>query len=91
MKRNPFAPEVPCHRIIQSNLKIGGFYGQVSGFQVFSFSFNIFRECCTKGSKEGIQVSKKRALLLQEGLAFDEDGYLNVPLRIERQYIFKNK
>ncbi|KAK9812002.1 hypothetical protein WJX73_007796 [Symbiochloris irregularis] len=27
LKRNPFAPEVPCHRVVASTLKIGGFQG----------------------------------------------------------------
>jgi methylated-DNA-[protein]-cysteine S-methyltransferase len=31
LKRNPFAPEVPCHRVIASDLKIGGFQGQAAG------------------------------------------------------------
>jgi methylated-DNA-[protein]-cysteine S-methyltransferase len=34
MKRNPFAPEVPCHRVISSNLTIGGFSGHVDGPQI---------------------------------------------------------
>lgn len=31
LRRNPFAPEVPCHRVIASDLTIGGFSGQRSG------------------------------------------------------------
>jgi O-6-methylguanine DNA methyltransferase len=31
LRRNPFAPEVPCHRVIASDLSIGGFGGQTSG------------------------------------------------------------
>lgn len=27
LKKNPFAPEVPCHRVVASTLKIGGFQG----------------------------------------------------------------
>ncbi|DBA82703.1 hypothetical protein WJX77_011992 [Trebouxia sp. C0004] len=27
LKRNPFAPEVPCHRVVSSSLQIGGFNG----------------------------------------------------------------
>ena len=34
LKKNPFAPEVPCHRVISSDLTIGGFYGQVAGVQI---------------------------------------------------------
>lgn len=31
LKRNPFAPEVPCHRVIASDGSIGGFFGQRNG------------------------------------------------------------
>lgn len=31
LKRNPFAPEVPCHRVIKSDLTIGGYHGKTSG------------------------------------------------------------
>lgn len=27
LRRNPFAPEVPCHRVVSSSLQIGGFNG----------------------------------------------------------------
>ena len=28
LRRNPFAPEVPCHRVIAASLDLGGFSGQ---------------------------------------------------------------
>ena len=31
LRRNPFAPYVPCHRVIASNGSIGGFHGQIEG------------------------------------------------------------
>ncbi|MBR6035719.1 MAG: MGMT family protein [Bacteroidaceae bacterium] len=31
LKRNPFAPDVPCHRVIASNGTLGGFHGQRTG------------------------------------------------------------
>jgi len=31
LKRNPNAPEVPCHRVIKSSGKIGGYQGQQPG------------------------------------------------------------
>nr|MBF0223184.1 MGMT family protein [Desulfobulbaceae bacterium] len=31
LKRNPYAPEVPCHRVIKSDLSIGGYSGARSG------------------------------------------------------------
>ena len=34
LRRNPFAPEVPCHRVINSDLRIGGFQGSVGGEEI---------------------------------------------------------
>ena len=31
LKRNPYAPEVPCHRVIKTDLTVGGYSGQTSG------------------------------------------------------------
>jgi methylated-DNA-[protein]-cysteine S-methyltransferase len=34
LRRNPFAPRVPCHRVISSSLAIGGFQGEVEGVAI---------------------------------------------------------
>jgi methylated-DNA-[protein]-cysteine S-methyltransferase len=34
LRRNPFAPEVPCHRVIAADLRIGGFHGARGGAQI---------------------------------------------------------
>ena len=31
LKRNPYAPEVPCHRVIRANLMMGGYVGATRG------------------------------------------------------------
>jgi methylated-DNA-[protein]-cysteine S-methyltransferase len=31
LRRNPYAPEVPCHRVIAADLRLGGFHGAHSG------------------------------------------------------------
>jgi methylated-DNA-[protein]-cysteine S-methyltransferase len=31
LKRNPFAPEVPCHRVVKTDLSLGGFFGESEG------------------------------------------------------------
>jgi len=31
LKRNPFAPKVPCHRVISADLTLGGFQGDIEG------------------------------------------------------------
>ena len=34
LKRNPFAPEVPCHRVVAANGSIGGYFGKREGEMV---------------------------------------------------------
>lgn len=34
LKKNPYAPSVPCHRVVQSNFSLGGFGGQTSGTKI---------------------------------------------------------
>lgn len=34
LRCNPFAPVVPCHRVIKSDLSIGGFSGEREGKQI---------------------------------------------------------
>lgn len=31
LKRNPYAPEVPCHRVVSSDGSLGGFHGKRDG------------------------------------------------------------
>ena len=57
LRRNPYAPRVPCHRVIAADLTIGGFSGERSG-----------SEC-----------ERKRRILAEEGVLFDETGYLCDP------------
>lgn len=59
LKRNPFAPEVPCHRVIRSDLKPGGFRGKVAGPEIERKISMLKREgvCFRKGV-----LADKRAL-----------------------------
>lgn len=34
LKNNPYAPEVPCHRVIKSDGSVGGFMGKMTGDEV---------------------------------------------------------
>jgi methylated-DNA-[protein]-cysteine S-methyltransferase len=34
LRCNPFAPEVPCHRVIASDLSPGGFFGRTGGAEL---------------------------------------------------------
>ena len=60
LKRNPLAPEVPCHRVIKTNLTLGGYDGKV----------------------KGVRVVRKRRLLEEEGVEFDEAGHLLDPGKV---------
>ena len=63
LANNPFAPFVPCHRIIASNRTIGGFCGEKP----------------KSGSKNHSTVSHcdwKLRMLRLEGIEFDQQGRL---------------
>ena len=34
LRGNPFAPQVPCHRVIAADLSLGGFAGQRAGVEI---------------------------------------------------------
>lgn len=34
LRKNPFAPEVPCHRVVKSNFSLGGFAGSTGNISV---------------------------------------------------------
>ncbi|EGO01422.1 hypothetical protein SERLA73DRAFT_176691 [Serpula lacrymans var. lacrymans S7.3] len=65
LRNNPFAPFVPCHRIVASNLYIGGFYGEW-GVDAKS----------KDGKTTGLQCNRKMEMLAKEGVKFTRDGYL---------------
>ncbi len=63
LRRNPFAPAVPCHRVIRTDLSLGGYFGAVAGKQ----------------------LEQKRALLLAEGVEFDQQGLL-----VDRRKLYRS-
>lgn len=54
MRNNPYAPEVPCHRVVKSDGTIGGFKGGTSGLTV--------KEKISMLRKEGIAVKQNNVL-----------------------------
>ena len=52
MRTNPFAPKVPCHRVIRSDGSIGGFRGRTKG-KTISEKIKLLR-------KEGVEIKKNR-------------------------------
>lgn len=55
LKRNPFAPDVPCHRVICSDGSIGGFFGC------------SLRRRRNHGKRDSEMIEKKLKLLQSEG------------------------
>jgi O6-methylguanine-DNA--protein-cysteine methyltransferase len=49
---NPYAPEVPCHRVVRSDGTIGGFAGKTSGKTV-QRKIDMLR-------KEGVHVNGRK-------------------------------
>ncbi len=63
LKRNPFAPEAPCHRVVRTDGSIGGFNGQTGGKEI-SRKLRLLKE-------EGVTLSEK-GLIAVELLYFFE-------------------
>lgn len=43
LKNNPYAPEVPCHRVVKSDGTIGGFMGKTKGDEILK-KIELLRE-----------------------------------------------
>jgi methylated-DNA-[protein]-cysteine S-methyltransferase len=65
VRDNPFAPEVPCHRVIRSNGEIGGFGGELSGENIKQ-KIRFLKE-------EGVYVDGKGSIDLQKYLVKGEE------------------
>jgi methylated-DNA-[protein]-cysteine S-methyltransferase len=52
MRNNPYAPEVPCHRVVASDGSIGGFSGKKTG--------KAIQNKISMLKKEGISFEKNR-------------------------------
>jgi methylated-DNA-[protein]-cysteine S-methyltransferase len=59
-RRNPYAPRVPCHRVVRSNGTIGGFAGKTSG----------------KTVQNKIQMLQKEGVEIRNGKIVDFDRVL---------------
>jgi methylated-DNA-[protein]-cysteine S-methyltransferase len=69
LRNNPFAPFVPCHRVIASNRSVGGFCGE----------WEKNRQGPVKGKNVVGHCDWKVKMLKLEGVEFDEKGYLIDP------------
>lgn len=55
LKRNPFAPQVPCHRVIRSDLTLGGYAGETGGARLRE------KQCLLR--EEGVEFDRQGKLL----------------------------
>jgi O-6-methylguanine DNA methyltransferase len=65
VRNNPFAPTVPCHRVIRSSGNIGGFDGETSGKKVAK-KIKMLQE-------EGVAVDSAGKIDLEKYLVRGED------------------
>ncbi|EPZ36616.1 DNA binding methylated-DNA--cysteine S-methyltransferase [Rozella allomycis CSF55] len=62
LKRNPYAPQVPCHRVISSNFSLGGFYGEMESAK----KIEMLRSEGIEFDKEFRVEKKYRDLIFEE-------------------------
>ncbi len=60
LRNNPFAPEVPCHRVVSSDGKIGGFMGDRVGESI-NKKIELLKS-------EGVEVAHGRVVNFQRVL-----------------------
>lgn len=79
MRSNPFAPEVPCHRVLGAGGALGGYKGVWSqrgkGARSTSVGGEGYGGGEGKGTGKGCEKEmEKRAILEREGVVFDVEG-----------------
>lgn len=75
LRRNPFAPDVPCHRCVATGGGLGGFKGVGPPKKTVTSKVDkkTGRPVVVLG-QEGITLTEKRTLLRKEGVRFDDRG-----------------
>ena len=58
MKNNPYAPDVPCHRVVASDGTIGGFMGKTTGATI--------QKKIALLKKEGVGVLRKKIVNFEQ-------------------------
>ncbi|NKB25469.1 MAG: methylated-DNA--[protein]-cysteine S-methyltransferase [Kiritimatiellae bacterium] len=65
LKHNPFAPSVPCHRVVRTDLSLGGFAGKTEGPEIKKKKNLLL--------KEGIRFCDNRFVDPSHLFTFDPD------------------
>ncbi|RJE21201.1 hypothetical protein PHISCL_06477 [Aspergillus sclerotialis] len=71
MRTNPFAPDVPCHRVLAADGTLGGYKGiwEGRGVNRKGASGTVGEQMC-----KGRTRDEKIQLLMDEGVVFDSEG-----------------
>ncbi|KAI0262968.1 6-O-methylguanine DNA methyltransferase [Gloeopeniophorella convolvens] len=82
LRGNPFSPFIPCHRVIASNLFVGGFKGEwldaryARSDSTTEGDKDVPTQAQVKEQKMGALQQEKIQMLLSEGVAFEANGKL---------------
>ena len=64
LRKNPYAPIVPCHRVVKSDGSLGGFKGCIVGREI------VEKEKMLK--KEGVEIKENKINLQRFGFSFSQ-------------------
>ncbi|KAI0269984.1 6-O-methylguanine DNA methyltransferase [Gloeopeniophorella convolvens] len=80
LRNNPFAPRIPCHRVIASNFFVGGFKGEWTHLKNATHDAQVKKNWHEpfKGTGLGVLQNEKLRMLVFEGVDFGKDGKLMV-------------
>lgn len=67
LRKNPYAPVVPCHRVVRSDGSLGGFKGCIAGKEI------VAKEKMLKA--EGVKIKENKINLQQFGFTFAPDTH----------------
>lgn len=65
LRRNPFSPKIPCHRVIKSDFSIGGYAGSLTGEKII----------------RKIELLEEEGVLFKAGRLVDKKLIFNFPCK----------
>lgn len=86
MRRNPYAPIVPCHRVVRSDGKIGGFMGETDGAAISRKKSML--------AAEGVDIVRGRVVAFQQRhhtFAAPQEGQTRTQQRAKEQQTTKRR